>query len=220
MHRIVRTARPQWRSTALVRAVRPVIRARPVIESSRPVLRRAVVGPEIEEETAYHLDPYVDYAQVLTEEGGIMLVYKDLDLRWRHTLWQLCAWWSFTGCEAWLALRHLDATHPWVAIASLAVAGIVNAIIVTKPVEIYRRVEIRPDCLILEGEQVFWQRYMDAGWPALRPDAEGNQVLCGIYGTRFVEYLTIRRFDDEDRMPEIFAVHLHAAMEQLWTQPP
>jgi uncharacterized protein YcgL (UPF0745 family) len=61
---------------------------------------------------------------------------------------------------------------------------------------------------------------MEGGFPAFRPDDEGNQVLCGIYGTRFVEYLTVRRFDELDRMPEVFAQHLQDAMRQLWSWPP
>ena len=72
--------------------------------------------------------------------------------------------------------------------------------------------------MIIEEADVFWCRYIEGGWPALEPDEDGNQVLCGIYGTRFVEYLTIRRFDDLDRGPEVFASHLQDAMRQLWTR--
>ncbi len=58
---------------------------------------------------------------------------------------------------------------------------------------------------------------MEGGWPAFQPDKEGNQILCGIYGTRFVEYLTVRRFDELDRTPEVFAAHVQDAMRQLWS---
>jgi hypothetical protein len=70
--------------------------------------------------------------------------------------------------------------------------------------------------MILEGSEVFWLRLMDTGWPEFKKDEEGNLVLSGIYGTRFVEYLTARRFDEQDRMPEVFAAHLQDAMRQLW----
>ena len=56
--------------------------------------------------------------------------------------------------------------------------------------------------------------------PAFQPDKKGNQLLCGIYGTRFVEYLTVRRFDEFDRMPEVVAAHLQDAMRQLWSAAP
>jgi hypothetical protein len=32
-----------------------------------------------------------------------------------------------------------------------------------------------------------------------------------------VEFLTARRFDEFDRMPEVMAAHLQDAMRQLWT---
>jgi hypothetical protein len=44
--------------------------------------------------------------------------------------------------------------------------------------------------------------------------------LCGIYGTRFVEYLTVRRFDELDRMADVFSAHVQDAMMQLWSRPP
>jgi hypothetical protein len=56
-------------------------------------------------------------------------------------------------------------------------------------------------------------------WPAFNADAEGNFVLSGILGTRWVEYFTVRRFDEFDRAPEVFANHLRAAMRQMWSYP-
>ncbi len=34
---------------------------------------------------------------------------------------------------------------------------------------------------------------------------------------RVVEYLTVRRFDELDRTPEVIAAHLQDAMRLLWT---
>jgi hypothetical protein len=36
-----------------------------------------------------------------------------------------------------------------------------------------------------------------------------------LYGTRFVEYLTVRRFDELDRTPEVIAAYLHDITRQL-----
>jgi hypothetical protein len=55
--------------------------------------------------------------------------------------------------------------------------------------------------------------------PAFDPDENDNLILSGSYGTRHVEYLTARRFDKHDRMPEVFAAHLKEAMQQLWELP-
>jgi hypothetical protein len=104
----------------------------------------------------------------------------------------------------------------WINLVCLLAVGIINWLIVAKPVEIYQKIEVRPDCLILEGTDVFWTRHM-GDTPTFREDADGNHVLGGIYGTRFVEYLTARRFDENDRTPEIFAIHLQEAMTKLWS---
>jgi hypothetical protein len=44
-------------------------------------------------------------------------------------------------------------------------------------------------------------------------------ILCGTYGTRFVEYLKVPRFEEEDRAPEVFAAHFQDAINQLWMKP-
>ncbi len=115
--------------------------------------------------------------------------------------------------------HHSSVESVWLNLVCLLVIGVINWLIVRKPVELYRRVEIRPDCMIIEGADVFWMRYMENGWPAFQRDDKDNQLLCGIYGTRFVEYLTVRRFDELDRMAEVFVAHLQDAMTQLWAQP-
>jgi hypothetical protein len=166
--------------------------------------------------TTFQIDPYLDYGRFLTAEGGILIVYKDLDLRWRHTIWRLFVWLVFTGLEAGYFFNYASPQNQWIAIIALLGTAIANWLIVAKPVELYRRIEIRPDCMIIEGNDVFWARYIEGGFPSCRFDAEGNQVFSGIYGTRFVEYLTIRRFDKNDRMPEVMAAHLQDAMQQLW----
>jgi hypothetical protein len=164
-------------------------------------------------------DPYLDYGRFLTPEGGVLFAYKDLDLRLRYTLWRMFAWSCATGFALWILLDHSPVENGWIRLALLILVGVLNYVIVSKPVEVYRRAEIRPDCMILEGKDVFWREKMEAGVPSFRPDPDGNRILCGIYGSRFVEYLTVRRFDDNDRMPEVFAAHLEEAMTQLWLRP-
>jgi len=140
-------------------------------------------------------------------------------VRLRHTLWRLFAWTAAFSGEGWYLLHYSPVENLWLNLACMLAIGVVNWLIVRKPVEIYRRVEIRPDCMIIEGADVFWLRFMENAWPAFQRDEEGNQLLCGNYGTRFVEYLTVRRFDELDRMAEVFAAHLQEAMMQLWAQP-
>ena len=96
-------------------------------------------------------DPYVDYGRVLTPEGGILIGYKDLDTRLRHTVWRLFAWAASTGYEGWFLLYHSPVHSGWINLACLIAMAVINWLIVAKPLELYRRIEIRPDCMILEG---------------------------------------------------------------------
>ena len=149
-------------------------------------------------------DPYVDYGRYLTPEGGVLFIYKDIDTRLRHTLWRLLAWTAWTGPEFWYVLHDSPVHRAAINGVCLIAVAVVNWLIVRKPVELYRRVELRPDCMILEGTQIFWRRLMENGLPTFYVDEDGNQILYGPYGTRFVEYVTIRRFDEYDGMPEVF----------------
>jgi hypothetical protein len=160
--------------------------------------------------------PYLDYRRSLTPEGGILIVYKDLDTRLRQIIWRIFAWTAYTSLEAWFLLNHSPVQSAAINVLCLLATAGLNFLIVWRLPEVYRSVEIRPDCMILEGADVFWRLQMENGLPAFQPDEKGNQALSGIYGTRFVEYLTVRRFDDYDRMPEVFAAHLNEAMQQLW----
>jgi len=184
----------------------------------KPVQRASFESPS-SAWTNFSPDPYVDYARVLTPEGGIKIVYKDLDQRLHHALRRLLLWSCATALEAWILFGHVPARNIWFNIACLLVVGVVNWLIVAKPVEIYRTIEIRPDCMILEGDEIFWAQKMEAGWPAFQAGAEGGMVLSGIYGNRFVEYLTVRKFEEFDRTPEVLASHLQDAMKQLWSWP-
>ena len=220
MRDLARLPRPQ-------RNLTPVQRARPVLAPRRVARTDIAIPADIGLEglrpssawTGFQPNPYLDQSRVLTPEGGILITYKDFDLRFRHTLWMILAWSTGTGLEGWYLIRGAPLQNPWIIAACLLAAAIVNLLIVSKPVEIYRSIEIRPDCMIVDGTDVFWLCCMEAGRLEFQPDQQGNQVLCGIYGTRFVEYLTVRRFDELDRTPEVFAAHLCEAMTQLWDRP-
>lgn len=211
-HRLPRAAR---------RVPRPAVKPRVAASLELPLPRQdtpAISSPSSSWD-GFQADPYVDYARSLTEEGGVLITYKDFDLRLRHTLWRLFAWTTSTGIESWYALHHSPVHSGWINIVCLVAVAIANWLIVAKRVEVYRTVEMRPDCLIIDGADIFWRRHMEAGWPAFRERQDGGRVLCGIYGTRFVEYLTVPRFDEHDRTPEVFAAHLKDAIGQLWMRP-
>jgi hypothetical protein len=217
MARYVQLARPQRRAPLARRVLRNAV-VRPIV---RPALRRfEPPNPDALSFLAEIQDsPYVDYSRRLTAEGGILIIYKDLDTRFRFILFRALAWMTFAGLEGHLLLYDSPVQAGWINILCLLAMAALNLLIVWKLPELYRSIEIRADCMIIEGSDVFWLSRMETGWPAFKPDKKGNQVLSGIYGTRFVEYLTVRRFDDYDRTPEVFAAHLQEAMLQLWAPP-
>jgi hypothetical protein len=217
MRTTVRLPPPQRRPPAARRVPRPIARSpRPALDPFEHVAYQNSPFPSADKS-----DPYLDYARSLTPEGGILIVYKDLDLRLRLRilLWRIFAWTASTGFEGWFLFTRSPVESTWINVLCLLAVAAVNFLIVWKPPELYRSVEIRPDCMIVEGKDVFWLSKMENGWPAFERDEDGNQVLSGIYGTRLVEYLTVRRFDDYDRGPEVFAAHLQDAMRQQWAPP-
>lgn len=201
----------------LFRVPRAYAVARPIFRPRFPVVTRTepLQTIDIPELLGVETGPYLDYARRLTPEGGILIVYKDLDVRLRQIIWRVFAWLAFTGFECWMVVNASPVDSAWINTACLlAVAG-VNFLILWKLPETHRSIEIRPDCMIIEGSDVFWLSHMES-LPAIQKKENGKEVMCGIYGTRFVEYLTVRRFDDNDRTPEVLAAHLKDAMEQLW----
>jgi hypothetical protein len=220
MRRYIRTARLERNLSTPRRVPRFTVLSRSTARKN--IIPRAerhpVVSPSAVPSAPFQIDPYLDYGRFLTAEGGILIIYKDIDERWRHTVWRLFAWMAFTGFEANYLFNPAPIQNQWLSIALLLAAAIINWLIVAKPIELYRRIEIRPDCMIIDGNDVFKVRFIER-MPSFQSDAQGNQIFCGTYGTRFVEFLTIRRFDENDRMPEVMSDHLRHAMRQLWMVP-
>ena len=214
----VQIIRPQRRAHTARRVARPVGKSRSLARSDIAVPDRHRLATALPSLfwAGFQPYPYVDYGRFLTPEGGILFVYKDVDERLLHELKRAVIWALFSLPEGWFLLSHSPLRSMLLNIMLFLAIAVVNLLIVSKPVEVYRSVEIRPDCMIIERAEIFWLRYMEAGWPAFR---EGSGSLCGIYGSRFVEYLTVRAFDEFDKAPEVFAAHLQEAMQQLWTIP-
>jgi hypothetical protein len=212
----IRRRQPSIRRRASL-PIRPARAARAPVVGKRPEAIGAL-PPGLTSFTAPHT-AFVDYQRELTPEGGILITYKDYDMRWRHTIWRVFAWCTATGFEFWLIANYSPVAGWWINAACLVLAAGVNWLIVMKKAEIYRSLEIRHDGMIVEGEDVFWLRLIESNWPTLKADEkdQDKHILCGIYGNRFVEYTTSHRLDELDRTPEILATHLHDAMVKLWS---
>jgi hypothetical protein len=171
-------------------------------------------GPSL----GYQINPYIDYSRTLTREGGIKIVFKDHDASFWQMIWHLVVWLGPTAI-GWLVISHSSITGDVRRDICLALLGGTVGYFVGWPAGVFRSIEIRPDCMILDDRQVFWATHMQAGWPQLRPNPDGSLILAGIYGTRHIEYMSIRRGDPLDAAPEVLAIHLQDAMQRLWSQP-
>lgn len=153
-------------------------------------------------------------------DGGVRFIVPEGVLAWSAILWDIAG--SLSGAvlggalvDALILTVVPDAmTQSW----TYFVFGIVTYFFICTAPDTHW-VEIRPDCMILDSRDVFWVQRMELGWPTLRPEANGEWTLVGTYGTRNIEFLKLRKTDESDRTPEVFASHLQRAMQQLWGQP-
>jgi hypothetical protein len=163
------------------------------------------------------INPFVDYARVLTPEGGILIVYRDCARGGVYALCRVAAWTILTAIElrflADSSLSFGDATL-WFLILAAA-----TLFLVTRKIKIRHTIEIRHDRMILDGKHVFWAQHIGRNWPQLQKvdqDDPNRMVIAGTYGTRHVIYSTANRIGTNDRTPEVLAADLQDAMQQLW----
>ena len=160
--------------------------------------------------------PFKDYVRMLTPEGGILILYKDQDRGW--FLMVLRVFWIIaTGVGGWL-IFFVSVLSTLQSLVALALLMFIAWLIVRQTVETSHSLEIRPDAMIVDGKDVFYAEDIGDNWPQLQIKDDDPEciVICGICGTRFVEYVTANRLDENDRTPEVLAADLRAAMEQLW----
>jgi hypothetical protein len=161
--------------------------------------------------------PFKGYVRMLTPEGGILIFYKDQDCGLFLTILRVFAWIVATGTGAWL-IFSVSSLSTLPSLLTLALLMFINLLIVCQTVEVSHSVEIRPDAMIVDGEDVFYAQDIGDNWPELqKKDGDPERmVISGICGVRFIEYMTANRLDENDRTPEVLAADLKAAMEQLW----
>ena len=185
------------------------------LTTAPPAVRLEQAGRSPHAKSAFY-----KYRRSLTPEGGILINYRDADRRWRITFLRILLWTAMTYAALWLIRTY--SPLGWILnLAGLVLAAIANWWIVRRPIGAARSIEIRSDCLIIDGADVFWQSLIEDNWPEmqLRDDQDPDDWgLCGIYGTRFVEFATAFRFDENDRTPEVLAIHVQDAMMKLWPE--
>ncbi|GLR89758.1 hypothetical protein [Bradyrhizobium iriomotense] len=161
--------------------------------------------------------PFAGYTRLLTPEGGVLISYVDQNRSLRLTVARVAGWGVATGVGGWEIFfeSSLSWLHSFAAFAALA---LIAGFIANLKIKVPHSVEIRPDCMIVDGEDVFLAEEIGDHWPALQMKDEDpdRMVISGICGTRRIEYMTANRLDKADSTPEVLAADLQAAIEQLW----
>jgi hypothetical protein len=161
--------------------------------------------------------PFKDYTRVLTPEGGVLIFYMDQDRSLFLAMLRVFTWTVATGLGGW-AIFFESPLNVVQCLLTFALLIFINVRIVRRPIEVSHSVEIRSDAMIVDGKDVFYAEDIGDNWPELemKDDDPDRMVICGICGTRFIEYMTANRLDENDRTPELLAADLEAATEQLW----
>jgi hypothetical protein len=163
-------------------------------------------------------DALVGYARLLTERGGFEIRYRDQLANTFLDCTRIAVWVTATGAAGWWLLFMSPLPIMW-GLPGLLVASILNWLVAFCRIPIWHSIEIHPDGMIVDG-RFFSADLIGDNWPQLqmkKNDDPDRLVLCGLYGTRFVEFASVNRFDHRaDRIPEILAQDLQMAMEQLW----
>jgi hypothetical protein len=182
--------------------------------------RGLVTVPATEDQRQQFMDrrsPLNGYVRMLTPEGGILILYRDQDRSLFLTALRIFAWITATGVGGWL-IFFVSSLSILKGLLAFALLMLINWLIVCRKFEVSHSVEIRPDTMIVDGEDLFYAEDIGDNWPELQMqgDDPDRMTICGICGTRFIEYMTANRLDKNDRTPEVLAADLQAAMEQLW----
>jgi uncharacterized membrane protein len=183
-------------------------------------LARLPATPPMARDEAYEVverrDPFNFYVRMLTPQGGILILYKDQYRSLPLTILRVAAWIMMMWIGGWLIFRE-SSLSVLQCLVAFALLMFISALIARCRIEVSHSVEIRPDCMIVDGEDVFYAQDIGDNWPQLqmKDDDPDRMVICGICGTRFIEYMTANRLDKNDRTPERLAAYLQAAIEQL-----
>jgi hypothetical protein len=164
--------------------------------------------------------PFESYSRSITVQGGgILITYQDQAMGMPYTILRVFAWTAATALAAWLIFIFFGLEDE-PAYATLGFFAVLHALIVRRKLKQRHTVEIQPDCMIIDGTDVFLAEDIGENYPQLTqaPGSPGQASISGTCGTRLIEYMSCNKLSDADRTPEVLAAHLKEAMEQLWAR--
>jgi hypothetical protein len=159
------------------------------------------------------------YRRSLTARGGFLIEYRDRVRGGLGSAIGFIAAGSLWFGGGWLIL--FESSWPIVIrLIVFCVAATLGWVLAFVPVPQSHRLEVHPDGLIVDDTYFFPADEIGDNWPTLQMvnDDPNRMVLVGICGTRFIEYSTLNRMDENDRTPERLIQDLTLAMEQLWAR--
>jgi hypothetical protein len=163
--------------------------------------------------------PFNGYVRMLTPEAGVLILYQDQNRGLLIKVQRVLACILISWLGLWLIFfaSSLSILQDFLAVALLIL--IIWRIIQFK-IKVSHSVEIRPDCMIIDGTDVFWAEDIGTNFPELQIDDNDPDcmTISGIVGTRWVDLMTVNRLDEQDRTAEILAADLREAMDQLWAR--
>lgn len=157
------------------------------------------------------------YSRELSERGGLLITYREKASGLFLDVMRVLTLPTAVGLLAWLLFWQsplpLSVNSGFFVFGSIAIA-----FVVLHPIPISHSIEIHPDGMTVDGRHFSIEQIGDENWPELQmKDGDPlHYVLVGIYGTRFLEYSSLARWDEADRTVERLAQDLQLAMEQLW----
>lgn len=211
-------ASPPQITVKLILTTEPVLDVNQEAVTYQPVMLQPSTDEEFRRAAFNEPRPnaYVEYERRYTAEGGIAITYQDVDDSLKLKIIKVVMWVVLMSCSIAFTCytwdRHSDCGNT----VYLILLGCFLAWMLSRPDYVSKTVEIRTDCMIIDGEDVFWLSQMELGLPTFSKITEGRWVLAGVYGTRWVEYLSVTAIDELDRGPQVLASHLSDAMQKLW----
>ena len=160
-------------------------------------------------------DPYENYSRRFTDDGGVEIRFLTYDGSFWGNVGLFILWLIGMYASLFPAVFIAEHVNANAATVLMVIFGLWLGYRLSRWNYVWREIIIMPDCMILDGTDVFWSRNMEFGMPHLYWEGEVG-TFKGYYGTRQIEYFTVQRLDEIDMGPELAMTHMQQAINQLW----
>lgn len=185
------------------------------LEDELARIRTLPAVPEPTPESEPPPNPFEDYQREITG-SGVRITYRSRVAHILLDVLRFMTWVLGTLSAAYMLLFASGFSWPtcFLLFVGIAVLGWWGLFL---PLPVTHSIEVRQDGLVVDGRLFFLEGFGD-NWPSLlmQNDDPNRMVLAGLYGSRYVVFAGVHRFDANSRVPELLAQDLDLAMDQLW----